>query len=162
LIEGVVAGSAVPGRLFIPSVGHTSHPREKLENDLRFLGERGIRAILSLTEQPLDTETVRSFGFDYLHIPVFDMSAPRMDDVERAMAFIERAKDYARPVLIHCTIGRGRTGTMLACYLVRKGFGAREAIQEVRAKRPGSIETPDQELAVQEYEALIQRGETIQ
>lgn len=155
LIDGVIAGSGVPGRLFIPAAGYTSHPREKLENDLRFLREQGIRAILSLTEQPLDGETVRTFGFDALHVPIFDMSAPRMDQVERALTFIERAERQARPVLVHCTVGRGRTGTMLACYLVRKGAGAETAIRQVRARRPGSIETFDQEQAVHDYESLL-------
>ncbi|MSS71097.1 MAG: hypothetical protein EXS64_06385 [Candidatus Latescibacteria bacterium] len=158
LIDGVIAGSGMPGRLFIPAAGYTSHPREKLENDLRFLWERGVRAILSLTEQPLDGETLQTLGFDALHLPIFDMSAPRMDEVERALAFIERAERQNRPVLVHCTMGRGRTGTILACYLVRKGVGAEEAIRQVRARRPGSIETLDQELSVHDYEALLREG----
>jgi len=158
LVDGVIAGAGLPGRLFIPAAGHTSHPLEKLENDLRFLWDRGIRAILSLTEQPLHAETLRAFGFDHLHIPIFDMSAPRMDEVERALTFIERAERQARPVLVHCAVGRGRTGTMLACYLVRKGASAREAIRQVREKRPGSIETFDQEQAVHDYESLLRNA----
>jgi len=158
LIDGVIAGAGLPGRLFIPAAGHTSHPLEKLENDLRFLWDRGIRAILSLTEQPLDEKTVRAFGFDALHVPVPDMFPPRMADVGRAVAFIEQAERQARPALVHCAVGRGRTGTMLACYLVRKGAGAGEAIRRVREKRPGSIETFDQETAVYDYESLLKNA----
>ena len=155
LIDGVIAGSGYPGRLFLSAVGHTSHPLEKLENDLRFLWDQGVRAILSLTEQPLDGETVRSFGFDYHHVPILDMTAPRMEDVAHAMDGIEAAERQRKPVLVHCAIGRGRTGTVLACYLVRKGADAANAIRQVRARRPGSIETFDQETAVYDYQALL-------
>ena len=155
LIDGVIAGSGYPGRLFLPAVGHTSHPLEKLENDLRFLWGQGVRAILSLTEQPLDGETVRTFGFDYGHVPVPDMTAPGMADIARAMTFIEAAERQQKPVLVHCAIGRGRTGAILACYLVRKGADATDAIRQVRARRPGSIETFDQENAVHNYQALL-------
>ena len=154
LIEGVIAGSGLPGRLVIPSLGHTSHPLEKLENDFEFLRDRGIRSVLSLTEQPLDRTTVQAYGFEYLHVPVLDMTAPRIEDIHRSMAFIERSEIRTMPVLVHCAIGRGRTGAMLACYLVWKGSGATEAIRRVRSMRPGSIETMSQEEAVLEYESI--------
>ena len=155
LIDGVIAGSGYPGRLFLSAIGHTSHPLEKLENDLRFLWDRGVRAILSLTEQPLDDATVRTFGFDYGHVPVPDMTAPRMADIARAMVFIETAERQRKPVVVHCAVGRGRTGTILACYLVRKGADAADAIQQVRARRPGSVETFDQEAVIHDYQALL-------
>jgi atypical dual specificity phosphatase len=155
LIEGVVAGSGMPGRLFIHSAGYTAHPLEKLEHDLRFLRENRVRAILSLTEQPLPPEPLQAQGFDCLHVPVPDMTAPRMEEVERAMIFLDRAARRSMPALVHCLIGRGRTGTILACYLVRRGSGAAEAIRRVRDRRPGSIETHDQELAVYDYESLL-------
>ena len=50
-------------------------------------------------------------------------------------------------------MGRGRTGTMLACYLVAKeGYSAENAIAETRKRRRCSIETRAQEKAVQEFE----------
>ena len=54
---------------------------------------------------------------------------------------------------MHCAMGRGRTGTMLACYLVAKeGYSGDEAIDEIRRRRRGSIETRRQEAAVREFE----------
>jgi atypical dual specificity phosphatase len=46
----------------------------------------------------------------------------------------------------------GRTGTFLACYLVSKGYSASNAIEKVRIKRPGSIETIEQQEVVLEFE----------
>lgn len=53
-------------------------------------------------------------------------------------------------------MGCGRTGTMLACYLVSKeGYSAEEAIAEVRRRRRYSIETRTQEKAVLEFERSL-------
>jgi atypical dual specificity phosphatase len=41
---------------------------------------------------------------------------------------------------------------VLACYLVSKGYNAAKAIEKVRMKRPGSIETIEQEELVMKYE----------
>jgi atypical dual specificity phosphatase len=41
---------------------------------------------------------------------------------------------------------------MLACYLVSKGYSASDAIEEVRIRRPGSLETIEQEEVVLKYE----------
>lgn len=48
--------------------------------------------------------------------------------------------------------GLGRTGTLLACYLVRReGLDAGEAIVRVRRIRPGSVETREQAQAVEAF-----------
>lgn len=55
--------------------------------------------------------------------------------------------------------GRGRTGCMIACYMVRSlGLDARKAVAEIRRLRPCSIETADQEQLVYRYERHL-RGE---
>ena len=55
-------------------------------------------------------------------------------------------------VSVHCFRGRGRTGTMLACYFVKfENLTADEAIKKVRELRPGSVETKDQEDLVRDF-----------
>lgn len=64
---------------------------------------------------------------------------------------------------MHCAHGKGRTGTILACYLVRKySLSAEEAIQRLRALRPGSVETSGQEKIVSLYEQFMRAGTNIQ
>ncbi|NWX94692.1 DUS23 phosphatase, partial [Nothoprocta ornata] len=49
-------------------------------------------------------------------------------------------------------LGNGRTGTMLACYLVKtQKLSGIDAIQEIRRLRPGAIETHEQEKAVIQF-----------
>lgn len=55
-------------------------------------------------------------------------------------------------VAVHCMHGHGRTGTMLACYLVKSmNLSGIDAIKKIRKLRQGSIETHEQEKAVVQF-----------
>ena len=73
------------------------------------------------------------------------------------MEFVDRQFARGCAVGVHCMAGRGRTGTMIACYLVSQGMSAEDAIAEVRRARPGSIQTEAQEQAVRRLQ-MIQAG----
>jgi atypical dual specificity phosphatase len=115
----------------------------------------GIRAVLNLSEAPLPYETPNKIGMLTRHIPVADFSAPTLDQVKQAVAMISSCLDRHMPVAVHCIAGLGRTGTILACYLVGMEIPANNAIIIIREWRAGSIEVPEQEAAVYEYERFI-------
>ena len=55
--------------------------------------------------------------------------------------FIQKIENK-EPVMVHCLAGLGRTGTILACYLIKyEKMSAEDAIQHVREKRHGSIQS---------------------
>lgn len=142
------------GYLGLSRIAGSGHPGfgTRLAETLAALREEGIEAILTVFEEPLDAPVLQEFGMKALHLPVPDFSPPTPEQIDRAMEFVET---HARPdsgVLVHCYAGYGRTGTILACYLVARGMSAEAAIDEVRRIRPGSIEDPSQEDAIHAYE----------
>lgn len=122
-----------------------------LATDLAELRTAGIGALVSLTEVPLDATALQDFGMSWLHLPVPDFTPPEPDQIDRFIEFVDQARREGRATAVHCTAGIGRTGTMLATYLVHEGRSAEEAIAAVRAARPGSIETMQQEAAIHDF-----------
>jgi atypical dual specificity phosphatase len=150
LYEGGVAGSARPG-------GETGRQRtipegetlgQSLDDDLRWLKEQGIGAILSLTEIPLPADALDRHALAALHLPIDDQTAPTQIDFLAALDFIDQQRVAGRAVLVHCRIGEGRTGSILAAYLIRQGATAEQALAQLRAIRPGAISAPSQQDAL--------------
>jgi polymorphic toxin system DSP-PTPase phosphatase-like protein len=141
LYHGALAGSGRPG-------GRSSAGLSTLEDDLRWLADNNLRAILTLTEEALPTEALRRFSFTSLHLPVRDFTAPTPEQFVRALEFIDHSQASGTGALVHCLMGQGRTGTILAAYLTRTGYSPGDAIQRVRELCPGAIGTSEQERAI--------------
>jgi atypical dual specificity phosphatase len=123
--------------------------------ELNGLKESGIKTIISLTGTPLNSEHVKKLGFEYLHEHV--SGAPSIEQLHRIVSFIDEQNRHGRPVVVHCGEGRGRTGTILAAYLIVHGRGAEDAMRIVREKRSGSIQNEEQESLIRKFgEAISQ------
>ncbi|KAI9520088.1 hypothetical protein NQZ68_021807 [Dissostichus eleginoides] len=73
-------------------------------------------------------------------------------DMVKVMSFAVQEGRMA----VHCHAGLGRTGVLLACYLVfTSRMSADQAILFVRAKRPKSIQTRGQLLCVREFAQFL-------
>lgn len=118
---------------------------------LDFLLSQGVGAVVSLAERPTSQAVVASAKIRYLHLPVPDMEPPTPEQVDRFVEFVNAAGLEGLGAAVHCRAGLGRTGTMLACYLVTQGATAEEALEQVRRQRPGSVETESQEETVRLY-----------
>lgn len=120
-------------------------------DELTWLRRQGIQLLVSLTEDPLRRDWVDDAGLLAMHVPVDDMTAPTQEQLHRCVSAIARARQQGMGVGVHCGAGLGRTGTVLAAYLVNQGFTARAAVERVRELRPNSVETHEQEEAVAEF-----------
>ena len=129
--------------------------RPETEAELKALRKEGIDAIISLTGTPLLPSVVEKLGFDYLHSHISGTASPmQLHDI---IQFVEEKNAKGKAVLVHCGEGKGRTGMVLAAYLVYHGKSADEAIRQVRSLRPGSIENPDQENAIRMFERSLKQ-----
>ncbi len=120
-------------------------------DDLLWLRNQSIQLLVSLTEDRLRRDWVNESGLLVFHVPMIDMEAPTLDQIDRAVSAINRAIEQQMGVAVHCGAGLGRTGVVLAAYLVNKGMAPQNAISRVRRLRPGSIETDEQAEVIEEY-----------
>ena len=131
-----------------------AYPRRDVA--LAALSEQGISLLVNLHERAHSAERLQAHGLTSVHVPIKDFSAPSIDQLEQGIAVIEEALSQGQRVAVHCGGGLGRTGTLLACYLVHEGASADDAIERVRNLRPGSIETKAQVDAIHTFAARHQ------
>ena len=138
LIEGILAGSAIP----------TS------KDEIKWIQEEGVKSIITIREEPLDKNWIDDII--YLHVLSDDMGVPSFDDLKSSVDYIHNRIQNEEPVMVHCLAGLGRTGTILACYLIKyEKMSAIDAIQHVREKRHGSIQSFVQEEMIFQYEKTL-------
>lgn len=92
-------------------------------------------------------------GLAVIWEPVEDFSAPpliRLHLIVRAVAGAEK------PVLVHCSGGRGRSGTVAVAYLIAtRGLSFEEALLLARSVEPGYVETREQERVLKLYSRVL-------
>lgn len=105
-------------------------------DELDSLREQGINAILNLCAEFCDLHQIeKEAGFEVYYMPVEDDSAPNLDEMERALAWLDEAIYLDKKVLVHCRHGIGRTGTFVTAYLLRKGLGLKMAEKKLKNTR---------------------------
>lgn len=142
----------VPGKLAAMPVPGRECP---LDQDAAFMEREGIRVLVSLTEEAPDRGVLASRHIDQQHIPVQDFTPPTLEQMIAFVGVVDDSVAAGKPVGVHCTAGLGRSGTMSAVFLVAEGASADEAIDRMRRLRPGSIETPEQEESVRQFERYL-------
>jgi len=116
--------------------------------------KQGVSSIVTMTEDALPGDWTDRI--DYLHVPTPDLTAPDMDEIDTAVDFIHDRIGQRKSVMVHCAAGRGRAGTILACYHVKyMDYSGPDAIEKIRQERPGSIQSETQEIAITLYERHV-------
>jgi atypical dual specificity phosphatase len=125
--------------------------------DLSFLVGEGIRAIVRLayeSETGMTAAMIAAAGLRDWYDPVVDYTAPSQDILIRTTEFIGECFANGQPVAVSCNAGYGRTGTVLACVLVKNGMSADQAVETLISRRPVAKEmlgVPGQVDAIREF-----------
>ncbi|HEY7107861.1 MAG TPA: dual specificity protein phosphatase family protein [Nitrososphaeraceae archaeon] len=141
VIEGELAGS---GRLMSPL-------------QLAWATSHGIKSVVTIREFPLEASWFSNRNdIMYRHIQVKDHSAPPMKELGEIVTYIETEITHGRPVIVHCNGGSGRTGTVLAAYLMKKnGLTAQQAVRKVKEIRGRTASHKKQLDTLEEYEKYL-------
>ncbi len=126
--------------------------------DLAKLQAMGVGAVVNLCDEFAGyVDALGELGLEQLHLPILDYHSPQEAEVLAGIRFMVGQVGAGRKVYVHCKAGRGRSATLVLCYLMASaGMTADEAYEKVRAARPqvdgGLADRP----VVREMERLIQ------
>jgi hypothetical protein len=118
--------------------------------ELNAICAAGAESFLDLTEA--DEYGVPSYdreleaGVEYRRIAIADYSVPAPDAMREILDALDGSLARGRTVYLHCLGGRGRTGTVVGCWLVRHGLDGAAAIEQIAGWRGdrASPETDEQ------------------
>jgi atypical dual specificity phosphatase len=122
--------------------------------EMNWIRSQGVKSIITMTEDSLPNSWLEKI--EYLHVPTEDLTAPDLEKIDSAVDYINERIRNKEPVMVHCAAGIGRTGTILASYLIKyQKMTAKDAIEKLRNERPGSVQSEMQEMAVSMYEKYL-------
>lgn len=110
----------------------------------------GVAAVVDLT-----CEFGEAAAFRKLHclcMPVLDLTAPTLEQLEMAAAFVEQHRAEGI-VYIHCKAGYSRTAAVAGAWLLSTGRArtVEEVVLSLREARPGMVVRPEIQQVLQAY-----------
>ncbi len=132
LKQGQLAGTPKPGVV------------RELTHDLSALRRVGVDVLLTLTESPLEDAQIAEAGIETCWFPIPDMHAPPIEQAIAICREIDTRLASGQVVAVHCLAGLGRTGTILAAYLIWEGLDALHALETVRRIEPRWVQSDPQ------------------
>ncbi|KAK6119299.1 hypothetical protein DH2020_046955 [Rehmannia glutinosa] len=129
---------------------------------LKALGVGGVVTLNEPYETLVPTALYHDHGIEHLVIPTRDyLFAPSHVDISQAVEFIHDNTLCGKTTYVHCKAGRGRSTTIVLCYLVKhKQMTPEAAYKHVRSIRPRVLLASSQWQAVQDYYHGLKKPDT--
>jgi protein-tyrosine phosphatase/membrane-associated phospholipid phosphatase len=133
--------------------------RQLNDDESRAAREQGVTAVLDLTAEFSETAEFRSATYE--NLPILDLTAPTIEQLNRAVNFISENADRGA-VYVHCKIGYSRSAAIVGAWLIaaRVCGTADEAMARLRSVRPSIVIRPEAELALRQYETRCKACES--
>jgi uncharacterized protein (TIGR01244 family) len=101
---------------------------------IKTLARLGIKTIIDLrmTNDVWQAEAAEASanGLTYTNVPMKGFGRPKPEHIEKALAIID---SLPSPVFVHCQHGCDRTGTIIACYRIRREqWSSEQALREAK------------------------------
>ena len=77
-------------------------------------------------------------GVRHVRMGIPDMDVASAEKMRRTLDLIDREHARGGTAYVHCRGGAGRTGTVVGCWLVRRGLTGDAALERIAALRAGS------------------------
>ncbi|MGI9515812.1 MAG: phosphatidylglycerophosphatase and protein-tyrosine phosphatase 1 family protein [Pirellulaceae bacterium] len=108
------------------------------EKDVPKLAEAGVTCVVNTcAEYEGPQEAYEKYGIKQLHVPTVDFTHPSLENVQKAVDFIEQETAGGGTAYVHCKAGRARSATVALCWLIRNlGLSPVEAQKLLLEKRP--------------------------
>nr|XP_039330961.1 dual specificity protein phosphatase CDC14B isoform X3 [Saimiri boliviensis boliviensis] len=142
------------------------HSRSRLESGyhqhspdtyIQYFKNHNVTTIIRLNKRMYDAKRFTDAGFDHHDLFFADGSTPTDAIVKEFLDICENAEGA---IAVHCKAGLGRTGTLIACYIMKHyRMTAAETIAWVRICRPGSVIGPQQQFLVMKQTSLWLEGD---
>jgi len=108
-----------------------------------YFKEHNVTTIIRLNSPEYDRMSFVKSGIEHHDMYFVDGTSPPVSIVENFLEVVEAASGV---IAVHCKQGLGRTGTLIACYIMKHyDFDAAESIAFLRIQRPGSVVGPQQQ-----------------
>ena len=140
VVPGKLAGTPMPGVV------------NAVDYDLAALKAVGVTCLITLTENDLPQDALARHGLRNVHLPIRDREPPTLAQTTMLLMRMDALLRRGEVLAAHCLAGLGRTGTVLAAWLVREGLTAQEALRRVRRIEPQFVQSEEQEDFLQRYE----------
>ena len=113
--------------------------------------------IENLCDKKFFVRKIYSHNLKWIHMPIVDLKSPDhkfMDKWQTTKVLLKNDLIEGKNIVIHCMGGKGRSGTIAAILLIEFGEDNKKAIEIVREKRKGAIETEEQEKFILNYNRI--------
>jgi len=87
--------------------------------DIPALEKEGVGAVVNTCEEYAGPEGVyEQMGIEQFHMPTVDFTSPSLADCQQAVVFMKQQVEAGRRIYVHCKAGRGRSATVVMCWLI--------------------------------------------